>query len=270
MSPPSSVPPELIDIGVNLAHDSFDHDRERVIADAQRAGVSRMVITGSSLASTRAAIEMASRDSRRFRCTAGVHPHHATDLDDSQLLELRELARRPEVAAVGECGLDYFRNFSPREAQLSAFRRQLELAIEVGKPVFLHQRDAHEDFLAVMTEYRAQLAGGVAHCFTDGLTQAQAYLALDLYIGVTGWICDERRGLHLREVVRAVPAERLLIETDAPYLLPRNLNPRPKDRRNEPKHLPSVLLAIASARGDSPEELAAVTTRNALALFCWR
>lgn len=269
-TPPPATPPEIIDVGVNLAHDSFDHDRALVVREAERAGVSRMVITGSSVASTRTAIDMVKSDPARFRCTAGVHPHHAADLDTPQLLELQDLARHPEVAAVGECGLDYFRNFSPREAQLRAFEAQLELAVALQKPVFLHQRDAHGDFLAILREHRPRLAGGVAHCFTDGLAQAEAYLALDLYIGVTGWICDERRGLHLREVVRELPAERLVIETDAPYLLPRDLVPRPKSRRNEPKYLPNVLQAVARARGEPVAVLAAVTTHNALTLFRWR
>ena len=127
--------------------------------------------------------------------------------------------------AVGECGLDYFRNLSPRPAQLAAFRRQLDLAVQLRKPVFLHQRDAHEDFLTVLREYGSRLVGGVAHCFTAGVDEARAYLDLGLYIGITGWICDERRGLHLREVVRTIPADRLLIETDGPYLLPRDLQP---------------------------------------------
>lgn len=263
-------PPPIIDIGVNLAHDSFDADRALVIRDAQQAGVTRMVVTGSSIASTRSALAMVRHDPARFRCTAGVHPHHATDLDAGQRQELSELARAPEVVAVGECGLDYFRNFSPRDAQLDAFRAQLDLAVELQKPVFLHQRDAHEDFVAILRDYRPRLVGGVAHCFTAGLDEANAYLALDLYIGITGWLCDERRGLHLREVVRQIPANRLLIETDAPYLLPRSLDPRPKSRRNEPKYLPDVLRAVADARGESIELLAAATTANALRLFNWR
>jgi TatD DNase family protein len=266
----AAAPPEIIDVGVNLAHDSFDHDRAQVIREAQAVGVARMVVTGSCVESTRAAIALVDEHPAIFRCTAGVHPHHARDVDAAQLAALRELAAAPQVVAVGECGLDYFRNFSPREDQLRAFKQQLELAVELRKPVFLHQRDAHEDFLAVMREYRPRLPGGVAHCFTAGLTEAQAYLSLDLYIGVTGWICDERRGLHLREVVRDLPADRLLIETDAPYLLPRDLNPRPKSRRNEPKYLPSVLRAVADARGEPVAEVAAATTRNALKLFRWR
>jgi len=262
-------PFELIDIGVNLVHDSFDHDRDALIERAHAAGVRRMVITGSSLESTRAAIELVKGDPQRFRCTAGVHPHHAAELDDARLERIAALAQQPQVVAVGECGLDYFRNFSPRAAQLEAFQAQLELAARLRKPVFLHERDAHDDFLAILREYRPRLSGGVAHCFTAGLEQARAYLDLDLYIGITGWICDERRGLHLREVVRHIPAARLLVETDAPYLLPRDLQPKPHSRRNEPMYLPHVLAAIAAARGEAPAELAAITTRNALTLFPW-
>ena len=156
-----------------------------------------------------------------------------------------------------------------RAAQLTAFRRQLDLAVQLRKPVFLHQRDAHEGFLAVLREYGSRLVGGVAHCFTSGIAEARAYLDLGLYIGITGWISDERRGLHLREVVRTIPAERLLIETDGPYLLPRDLQPKPQSRRNEPMYLPHVLRAIATARGESPQELASLTTRNAHTLFGW-
>ena len=263
------MPAPLIDIGINLAHDSFDSDRSEVIQRAAAAGVTRMVITGSSLPSTRAAIELVRSDPQRFRCTAGVHPHHATDLDETSLSELATLAAQPEVVAVGECGLDYFRNFSPRPAQIAAFRHQLDLAVKVRKPVFLHQRDAHDEFLTTLREYGPQLVGGVAHCFTGGSAEASAYLDLGLYIGITGWICDERRGLHLREVVRTIPAERLVVETDGPYLLPRDLNPKPHSRRNEPMYLPHVLQAVAAARGQSPQELASLTTRNALTLFGW-
>lgn len=262
--------PEIIDIGLNLAHDSFDSDRDAVIERAGRVGVRRMVITGSSIASTRHAIELVKRHPDKFRSTAGIHPHHATELDDAAASELEELARADEVVAVGECGLDYFRDFSPRARQVEAFRRQLELAAQLGKPVFLHQRDAHDDFTAILREYRARLAGGVAHCFTAGVAEARAYLDLDLHVGITGWICDERRGLHLREVVRDLPLDRLLIETDAPYLLPRDLQPKPRSRRNEPMYLPHVLDAIAAARGQPAREIAAATTQNALRLFDWR
>jgi TatD DNase family protein len=264
-----NIAPPLIDIGINLGHDSFDHDRDDVIERARRAGVTRMLITGSSIASTRSALKLVAARPFMFRATAGIHPHHATDLDAHSMTELTALATDPYVVAVGECGLDYFRNFSPQSDQRDAFERQLQLAIEVQKPVFLHERDAHADFASIVKSHREKLVGGVAHCFTGTLAEVRTYLSLDLYIGITGWICDERRGAHLKEVVRHVPADRLLIETDAPYLLPRDLEPKPKDRRNEPAYLPHVLRTIALARAEDPDALAAITTENALKLFRW-
>jgi TatD DNase family protein len=256
---------ELIDIGANLAHDSFDADRDAVMARAAGAGVTQMVVTGSSEATTRRAIELSREHRGVLFATCGVHPHHAADLTSDTLPALQALAREPQVRAVGECGLDYFRDFSPRELQRRAFGWQLELASATGKPVFLHQRDAHEDFLAILTEHG--IKHGVAHCFTGGEKERDAYLALGLHIGITGWINDERRGLHLREVLKGIPADRLMVETDAPYLLPRDIKPAPKSRRNEPHYLPYVVRAIAQARGESPEAVAAATTATARRFF---
>jgi TatD DNase family protein len=258
---------EWIDIGVNLAHDSFDADRDAVLQRASAAGVRQMIVTGASEDGTRKAIELARAHDARLFATAGVHPHHAADLSADALPALRGLAREPQVVAIGECGLDYFRDFAPRDLQRRAFGWQLEIAAETGKPVFLHQRDAHEDFLAILREHVPRLAGGVAHCFTAGEKERDAYLELGLHIGITGWICDERRGTHLREVVRGIPADRLLLETDAPYLLPRDLRPAPKSRRNEPHHLPHVAAAVAAARGESMETLARTATQSTRRLF---
>jgi TatD DNase family protein len=168
---------------------------------------------------------------------------------------------------VGECGLDYFRNFSPPEAQRAAFAAQLEIAAEVHKPVFLHQRDAHGDFTAILRDYRTSLTGGVAHCFTGSRPELEDYLALDLYIGVTGWVNDERRGQDLRAAVPHIPGDKLMLETDAPYLLPRDLVPHPKSRRNEPAYLPHIARTVAQLRGESLEAVAASTTRTATLFF---
>jgi TatD DNase family protein len=261
------MPPELVDIGVNLAHDSFDADREAVMQRAAQAGVVQMVVTGSSVDATRKAIELARSRPGVLFATAGVHPHHAADLTVEALPELEALARDPAVVAAGECGLDYFRDFSPRDLQRRAFGWQLEIAARTGKPVFLHQRDAHEDFVAILREHRAKLAGGVAHCFTAGEAERDAYLELGLCIGITGWINDERRGLHLREVVKGIPGDRLMLETDAPYLLPRDIRPAPKTRRNEPMHLPRVARAVAAARGETVEAVATASTATARRFF---
>jgi len=256
---------ELIDIGLNLAHDSFDADRDAVLARARAAGVVQMVITGSSEDSTVKARELARAHPGVLFSTAGVHPHHAADVTPETLPMLEAAAREPEVVAVGECGLDYFRDFSPRDLQCRAFGWQLEIAAKLGKPVFLHQRDAHEDFFAILKEHR--VSRGVAHCFTAGEKERDAYLELGLHIGITGWINDERRGQHLRDVVKGIPAERLMIETDAPYLLPRDIRPAPKTRRNEPHWLPQVARAIAAARGESIESVAAASTTTARRFF---
>jgi TatD DNase family protein len=256
---------ELIDIGVNLAHDSFDADRAAVMQRAAAAGVAQMVVTGSSVDATRAAIALARTHPRVLFATAGVHPHHAADLTVEALVTLEELARAPEVVSLGECGLDYFRDFSPRELQRRAFGWQLELAKKLGKPVFLHQRDAHEDFIAILREHG--VTRGVAHCFTAGEKERDAYLDLGLHIGITGWINDERRGLHLREVVKGIPADRLVVETDAPYLLPRDLRPMPKSRRNEPMYLPNVVRAIAAAQKRGESAVANESTAAARRLF---
>ncbi|MGH8179547.1 MAG: TatD family hydrolase [Steroidobacteraceae bacterium] len=256
-----------MDIGINLAHDSYDADREAVIARAAGVGVVQMVVTGSSAASSRAAISLSRQHPGRLFATAGIHPHHATELTAAVVDELGDLAIEPEVVAVGECGLDYYRNYSPQGAQRQAFHRQLELAARCGKPVFLHQRDAHGDFLAILREHWPALAGGVAHCFTGGAAELESYLDMGLAIGITGWICDERRGAHLLELMRRIPADRLLLETDGPYLLPRDLRPKPSSRRNEPVYLPHIAGAVARARGEPVASLARASTAAARQLF---
>ena len=258
---------EFVDIGCNLAHDSFDSDRQRIIADAVAAGVTQIIVTGTSLTASVKAIELCSAMPATLFATAGIHPHHAGELDRHSIDALHRLLQDQAVVAVGECGLDYFRDFSPRPAQLAAFEAQLELAAATARPVFLHERDAHEDSLALLRRYRSRLVGGVAHCFTGNREQLAAYLDLDLHIGITGWICDERRGGPLREAVGALPLERLLLETDAPYLLPRDLKPQPKNRRNEPRFLPHVAGRLAELIERPLAEVAAAATANSRRLF---
>lgn len=258
---------QLIDIGLNLTHDSFDPDREAVIARARAAGVIQMILTGASVTGSHAAAKLARTDPQRLFATAGVHPHHASELTPPLLAELAALAQQPEVVAVGECGLDYFRDFSPRDVQRRAFQQQLELAARLGKPVFLHERDAHADFLAIVRDYRAALVGGIAHCFTGTGEQLHRYLDAGLAIGITGWICDERRGTHLLPLMREIPAGALHLETDAPYLLPRDLHPRPASRRNEPRYLAHIAQVVAQARGETVEHLGAAATAASRALF---
>ncbi len=257
----------LVDIGINLAHDSFDSDREAVIARAREAGVERMIVTGTSLAGSREARALAGRHPGVLWSTAGVHPHHASEYSPATTAELGLLLEKAEVAALGECGLDYFRNFSDPAHQREAFAAQLDLACATGTPLFLHQRDAHADLLAMLRDAGPGLPAAVVHCFTGTAEELDDYLAMGLHIGITGWICDERRGTHLREIVSRIPFDRLLLETDAPYLLPRDLEPRPYTRRNEPMWLAHIAAVVAACTGESVEALAARTTRTAEAFF---
>jgi TatD DNase family protein len=258
---------ELIDIGANLGHESFASDLAEVLSRARAAGVVQMVVTGASREGSRRALEIAREHPGVLYATAGVHPHHAIEYTEEADVELRALHAAAEIVAVGECGLDYHRDFSPRPAQRRAFERQLQLAVDVGKPLFLHQRDAHEDFLAILKNFAGRLGPAVVHCFTG--TQEQMFECLDAgySIGITGWLCDERRGLHLREMVRHIPADRLLIETDAPYLLPRTVRPLPSHRRNEPMYLRHIVEELARDRGEPAALTAANSSAAARAFF---
>lgn len=262
---------ELIDIGANLTHDSFDRDRDQVIRDALQSGVAGMVVTGSTVEESIKAAELSKRYPHYLCSTAGVHPHYSRDLDASGIQRLKELFNRDQhIVAVGECGLDHFRNFSTPEQQRGAFLAQLDIAADNQKPVFLHQRDAHEEFKEILTDYRDRLSRAVAHCFTGSEKELKDYLDLDLYIGITGWICDERRGHHLRDLIPMIPKDRLMIETDAPYLLPRDLRPKPKTRRNEPKHLPHIARVVAESAGVPVEDLSLQTRQNTEQFFDFR
>jgi len=258
---------QLIDIGANLTHDSFDRDRSEVIARAQAAGVVQMVITGASRPDCWKAMELAQHYPGRLFATAGIHPHHAAEYTEICEQELRQLHAHSEVVAVGECGLDYFRDFSPRPLQQQAFERQVQLASDIKKPLFLHQRDAHHDFMAILKQFDGQLKHVVVHCFTGNRSELFAYLDQGWFIGITGWLCDERRGQHLRELVKSIPTSQLMVETDAPYLLPRTLRPRPKDRRNEPAFLSHIVTELAQDRGETVITTATHTTANARRFF---
>src|SRR5690606_28737552 len=238
----------------------------------REAGVVQMVVTGASREHSPRALELARRHPGVLYATAGVHPHHATEYTDECDAEMRALQAHPEVVAVGEGGLDYFRDFSPRPAQRRAFERQLQIAVELAaagtpKPLVLHQRAAPAAFMAVLRNFDGRHGPAVVHCFTGSREEMFDYLDQDWYIGITGWLCDERRGAHLREIVRHIPANRLMVETDSPYLLPRTLRPMPKDRRNEPSFLPHIVEELARDRGETTEATAAASTATARAFF---
>jgi len=256
---------DLVDIGANLSHKSFRSDLADVLRRGREAGVRRILVTGTSVESTRAAIGLARAHPGALFATAGIHPHDASTASPAALTELAELARTPEVKSMGECGLDFDRDFSPRPAQEAAFEAQLEIAAANRLPVFLHERAAHDRFLAILSRHRPRLGRAVVHCFTGTERELDAYLALDLHVGITGWICDDRRGAGLRPLMAKVPADRLMLETDSPYLAPPAAKAR--GRRNEPAFLTHVLEEVARGAGRASAQVAADTTRTAELFF---
>lgn len=260
----------LIDIGVNLLHRSFASDRASVVQTAARAGVSPLIITGTDERSSREAADYAESYPGKLYATAGVHPHQAKSCTPATLKALRGIAAHECVRAIGECGLDYNRDFSPRDVQRRCFAQQLELARELDMPVFLHTRDAFTDFAAILKEHRAHIKNAVVHCFTGSGEELEACLDMGCCIGITGWICDERRGRGLVELVKKIPADRLMLETDAPFLMPRDLAGESHDGksgRNEPKYLIHIARVIARHLGKDVEVLAEETHANTLRFF---
>lgn len=258
---------ELIDIGVNLTNKSLLQDVDAVVQRAENAGVKQMVVTGTSVTESRQAIGLCERFPQQLVSTCGIHPHHASEWDDSSLSDLEAMAQQQCVRAIGEAGLDFNRNYSPPSAQEFAFQQQMELAAKLKMPLFCHQRDAHQRFIEMLGEHRDDISRLVVHCFTDSREALMDYLDLDCYIGITGWICDERRGLDLQKLVKLIPDGRLLLETDAPYLLPRNIEPKPSSRINEPSYLPHILEKVAYHQEKSVELLARQCLHNSRAFF---
>ena len=252
----------LIDSGVNLTNHQFDDQHHDVIIRASKAGVINMLIIGCDIASSQQSLELAIEHFQYS--TAGVHPHDAKSATNELETQLTSLASNKRVIAIGECGLDYNRDFSPRDVQRRVFRRQLALAQKLDLPVYLHERDASDDMLSILKEFNIR---GVLHCFTGDSVALKHYLDLGLYIGITGWVCDERRGKELQQLVPSIPLERLLIETDAPFLIPRTVKPKPKSRKNEPALLPYICQTVAQLYQVDEEVVARKTTENFYHVF---
>lgn len=261
----------MIDIGVNLTNKRFDKDRREVIQRAKTLGVSQLIITGTSTESSQQALTLCQEYEQEFPkmlfSTAGVHPHDADHVNNNYLETIKLLASQPEVKAIGECGLDFNRNFSTPAQQKKVFSEQVILAAQLNMPLFLHQRDAFQPWFSILAPYFDNIPAIVTHCFTGSKDELQQCLAANMYIGITGWLCDERRGQALRDIVSMIPLNRLLIETDAPYLTPRTIRPKPKSSRNEPSYLPYVLNEISHITGIDPSELACQTSLNARQVF---
>ncbi len=263
---------ELVDSHCHLDAPQFDADRQAVIARAAENGVAIIVDPGIDLPSSRAAVALAQQHENVY-AAVGVHPHDAKTLDEETRRELRKLATSPKVVAIGEIGLDYYRDLSPREAQRAALVWQLELAAELELPVILHDRDAHDDVLAMLTDWHSALGDshparaarpGVLHSFSGDETLARQLVALGFWIGISGPV-TYRNAERLRGLVRAMPAEKLLVETDGPYLPPHPY----RGKRNEPAYVRLVAQAVADARGAALERVAYLTSANARDLFGW-
>jgi len=248
----------MIDSHAHLDFPQFDDDREAVIERAREAGLAAILNVGADLVSSRAAVALAEQYDSIY-AAVGVHPHDAKMVTPAVLDELRALTRHPKVVAIGEIGLDYYRDLSPRPVQRQVFADQLALATELALPVVIHDREAHDDVLAVLYGWQGT---GVIHSYSAGLERLDEVLGLGFSIGISGPVTF-RRAHRLRSVAAAVPLERLLVETDCPYLTPVPY----RGRRNEPAYVQYVAEAVAQARGIAEEALARATTDNARRLF---
>ncbi|NMP30738.1 YchF/TatD family DNA exonuclease [Thalassotalea sp. M1531] len=257
----------MIDIGVNLTSARFDKDRAQVLEDSLAQGVTQLLITGTSVEESQQALQLTHSQPEILFSTAGVHPHYADQVSADYLSQITRLANHQQVKAIGECGLDFNRNFSTPENQIRVFNEQVELAAKLAMPLFLHQRDAFDAWIKILAPYLTKVPAMVSHCFTGNKSELLRCVDAGMYIGITGWVCDERRGAELQEAVKYLPLDRLMIETDAPYLTPRTIRPRPKSSRNEPKYLPYVVQAIAEIKQITEQEVIETSTNNAKRVF---
>tara|TARA_E500000178_G_scaffold82953_1_gene81233 strand:- start:69 stop:866 length:798 start_codon:yes stop_codon:yes gene_type:complete len=261
----------LIDIGVNLSSHRFNDDRHSVLQNALDAGVGKLVLTGTSISESKETIDICNVLSHDFpnmlHATVGIHPHNAEQFTRTVAESLYDLAGKDVVVAIGETGLDFYRTLATPKDQQESFVGHIELAEEIGLPLFLHERDAAKRQLEILSDYREHISKAVIHCFTGDRATLHKYLDLDLYIGITGWICDVRRGSDLQAIVADIPLNRLMIETDAPYLLPQNMIFKPKNKRNEPAFLPWIAKKIANHRLESVNEIINKTSENAKMFF---
>mgnify|MGYP001161094652 FL=1 len=255
----------MIDIGANLTNSVFTDDLGEVLNRAKREGVQHIVVTGTNIQESQDAIALATKHGAYLSATVGIHPHDADDVKSDWLDTLEELTSSPHVVAVGEMGLDFYRDYSGRDAQRRVFEAQLDLAARVELPVFVHDRNTDGEVLEVLRRYAPTKC--VVHCFTGNADELDGYIEEDFYIGVTGWICDERRGEELRRLAHRIPIDRLLVETDAPYLLSRTMSKVLGTRRNEPAYLKFVIAELARFRRCPESEIRDASVENACRFF---
>ena len=258
---------EIADIACNFTSERFDKDLDGVINRAITNKITKFALICSRLGDLEKLLEIYNRFAKDMFFTIGVHPHHANEINDEYLKRLKEAIRDNNPHAIGETGLDFYRNLSTYEEQVLAFEEQIKIAIDTNKPLFLHQRNSHEDFIKILRKYSSDITKAVVHCFTGTQEQLNDYLELNCYIGVTGWICDEKRNVELRKTIKNIPLEKLMIETDCPYLIPKNLTNKPKNNRNEPCNLNHIASEIAILMEINENTLRKKTYENAINFF---
>ena len=258
---------EIADIACNFTSDRFDNDLDEVINHAIVNNITKFGLICSRLSDIDKLLEIYNRYSKDMFFTIGVHPHHANEINEEYLKKLKEVINNNNPHAIGETGLDFFRNLSTYEEQIFAFEEQIKIAIDTNKPLFLHQRDSHDDFIKILRKYSSDINKSVVHCFTGTKEQLNDYLELDCYIGVTGWICDAKRNVELRKTIKNIPLERLMIETDCPYLIPKNLEEKPKNNRNEPTYLNHIANEVATLMKKDINDIREKTYKTSLSFF---
>ena len=258
---------EIADIACNFTSERFDNDLDEVINQAIVNNITKFGLICSRLSDIDKLLEIYNRYSKDMFFTIGVHPHHANEINEEYLKKLKEVINNNNPHAIGETGLDFFRNLSTYEEQIYAFEEQIKIAIDTNKPLFLHQRDSHDDFIKILRKYSSDINKSVVHCFTGTQEQLDDYLELDCYIGVTGWICDAKRNVELRKTIKNIPLERLMIETDCPYLIPKNLDEKPKNNRNEPTYLNHIANEVAALMKKDINDIREKTYKTSLSFF---
>ena len=258
---------EIADIACNFTSERFDNDLGKVVDKAVANQISKFGLICSRLSDIDKLLGIYNQYSSNMFFTIGVHPHHANEINDQYLKKLKEAVNLNDPDAIGETGLDFFRNLSTYEEQIHAFEEQIKIAIDTNKPLFLHQRDSHDDFIKILRKYSADFNKAVVHCFTGTQKQLDDYLELDCYIGVTGWICDEKRNVELRKTIKNIPLSKLMIETDCPYLIPKNLQEKPKNNRNEPCNLNHIVAEISALMDIDEGILRKETFENTKSIF---
>ena len=258
---------ELFDIACNFSSNRYDNDLDEVIKNAKNNNVTKFLVVSASINDVDKVYSIYQKYRSDCFFTVGTHPHHANEINSESMKKMRILVKDLKPCSVGETGLDFFRNLSTLEEQIFAFEEQIKLSIEFNKPLFLHQRDAHDEFIKIIMKYKNDINKAVVHCFTGTQKQLDSYLNLGFYIGLTGWICDERRNVELRKSIKNIPLDKLMIETDSPYLIPRNLIIKPKNNRNEPSYLPHIAKEIADIINIDLSKLIDITYKNSISFF---